>query len=630
MAEPSAERRRLLQQAVHGFAQRHPDYAVAGIERQIADVVGRGVASVQKWRAGHHVPEWHVPALAEWAVYQAGMDRRWLRAFLRQCDYRDLALETRLFGPEAVPSEAAWWTACHAVNTLLWGSERLTTASTLYQPREALLAVIEAFLASDRSGLILVGASGLGKTSLALWLAGWAEAPRAVVVYPAARLDGTPTLADLLRESLASSLPAPESDVAPAPLTWPILAIFDGVNESLEMVHLAWQLDRGLVEARGLKVLLTFRPESFQVARHSITLAGHCYFAEPPPGAPTAGVAFDPPAVHLLPFTPDELPAAYDLYRQAYGLKTPYTELSAALREAMCHPLTLRLLAETWAGGHLPEEVDPDALVQQLLDVLVETGRLQRADVRFVEDDLMALMIAPGQWGNALTSDQMAGARAADGRHLVTPGEPGPLTRLADAGILATTNGRLDEPLRFAHERFYEHFAGRRLRSLRATAPDPRAFYADLVAAPAFLYSPARRLLAEEIARQPLAWLADLCQRAPISRFGILMGALEEWRREHPDQARAGLEYLWGLSRPRLARWLNAAGLPAPTRRRPPGSSSGSRCSRPERWGITTCCCGHCSRGARRCSRWWWMRCSTGRAPTPRLPVTCSSNWGAA
>jgi hypothetical protein len=103
MAPQSRERQRLLQQAVHSFARAHPGYTMARIEREIAQAVGLSQSSVQKWRAGHPIASHHVPALAEWAVRQAGMDPPWLRAFLRQCEYAHAGLEAQLFTAEASP-----------------------------------------------------------------------------------------------------------------------------------------------------------------------------------------------------------------------------------------------------------------------------------------------------------------------------------------------------------------------------------------------------------------------------------------------------------------------------------------------------------------------------------------------
>ncbi|MGC9398311.1 MAG: NB-ARC domain-containing protein [Anaerolineae bacterium] len=97
MSPPSKERQRLLQQAVFGFAQAHPDYTMARIEQEIAETVGLSRSSVQKWRAGHPIAPHHVPTLVEWAVREAGMDPVWLRSFLRQCDYGSIHLETQLF-----------------------------------------------------------------------------------------------------------------------------------------------------------------------------------------------------------------------------------------------------------------------------------------------------------------------------------------------------------------------------------------------------------------------------------------------------------------------------------------------------------------------------------------------------
>jgi len=568
MAESSAERRRLLTQAVRGFAQRHPDSTMASVEIHLAHAVGLSVASVQRWRASYPIAERHIPALAEWAVRQAGMDRCWLHSFLRHCAFTDPGLEERLFGSSIAPSASTLRRTCQAANTRMWGNERLASAAAVHLARAGPLQLIRSFLCSDRPGLILVGASGLGKTSLALWLADErAELDRPVLVYPAALLDGACTLSQMLHDTLQPHLDqSPPSDASP--LAWPILVVFDGVNESPEMRRLAWQIDRGLVEAQGLKVMLTFRPESFQIVRHSLTLSEHCYFdpgagVEPWPGL--SGLVFDPPAVHLLPFTPAESEPAYLLYRQTHALQTPYTDLPAPLRQALRHPLTLRLLAETYSGARLPQQVDTDQLVELLLEALVAHGRLERADLCFLQDELLPMMIAPGRWSNLIPAGQMAAARTPGGRRLIRPGEPGPFTRLADAGILTTTSERLSESLRFAHERFFEHLAYGRLRQLRASATDAQGFYSTLAGAPPFLYGPARRLLAEEIARQPVEWWMGLMRGSSQAlRDFLLIGALEEWGRSHPDQVHARLERLWTSGQPRQACLLNRFGLPAP------------------------------------------------------------------
>lgn len=567
MPASSAERRRLLKQAIAGYAQRHPDCDINGIEFHLADAIGLTIASIKKWRTGYPVSEKHVPALAEWAVRQAGMDRAWLRSFLHHCALVDDELEDRLCGLSGEPTLSALRIVADAANLRLWGRPRLASATSMHYPRPALQDLIQCFLASDRPGLILVGASGLGKTSLALWLTSiQAHLPLPVLVYPAAILDGSQPLADLLRSTLY-----PQSASTGSPLTWPILAIFDGVNESPEMLRLAWQIDRALVDTRGLKVLLTFRPESFQIARQRLALNEHCYFANPveavsaPDKSSPQVLTFNPPAVQLLPFTPDELPAAYDLYQRTHTLQTAYTGMPASLREILRYPLNLRLVAEAYAGASLPDQVDAGELVQRMLEAFVANGRLQQSDIYLLEDNLMPLMISRGYWSNIITAKQIEIARTPDGQRLIARGEPGPLTRLADVGLLASTNGQIDEPIRFAHERFYEHFAGRCLRRLRAEATDVRVFYNELATSPIFVYGPARRLLADEIAQQPISWLVDwLAGGSQFERDRLLIGALEDWGKANPQTAHVELEHLWQTSQSRVSRWIARVGLPVP------------------------------------------------------------------
>lgn len=338
----------------------------------------------------------------------------------------------------------------------------------------------------------------MGKTAFSLWLAtGGANLDRPVLVCPAAVLDGARMLPELLVRILSPHLEQPVP--ADAILTWPLLVVFDGVNESLDMMRLIWQIDRALVDAGRLKVNLTFRPESFQIVRQALLLNRHCYYAEPLPNVLDA-LLCDRPAFRWLLFSWEELPRAYDLYRQAYRLPTSFLAIPAALKESLRHPLMLRLLAETCAGQSLPNAVDTDQLVQNLLDAFCAQGRLRRADILFLEEHLMPLMLTPGRWSNAFAIGDVFGTSS-------TWSDDGPasaqhsLTRLADVGLLAPTSGRLDDPIRFVHECFYEHFARRWLFRLRESGRGPAGLYADLADVPFLARSRlSRRLLTDVFA----------------------------------------------------------------------------------------------------------------------------------
>jgi hypothetical protein len=528
-------RQRLLNQAIHGFRQRHPEVTIAAAELDLAETLHVSPASVQKWRSGYPISPAHIPGLVRWAIVRAGMSPVWAHSFLRACDYGPSDLAAML--PQAAPPPHLPQ-ACRQAHLRLWGRDRLE-AATLHAPRPALLTLLDNFLASDQPGLLLVAPSGMGKTAFALWLARQETVQgRIVLACPAGIVDGERPFPELLA-SLLPDLPLIPGE---AILSWPLLVILDGVNESPDMVRLTWQVDRVLLRTDGLKVLLTFRPESFQILRHGLELSTHHYYNSPllPD---TDGLLHDPPAYRLLPFTPAELPPVYERYREAYHLQPPFPALSLALREHLRHPLTLRLVAEIWAGQSIPETLQEEHLIQHLLEGLYRRGRLGHTDIRFLEEQVVARMVVPGRWRNSIPTAEMV----AEGT--VLPIQH-PFTRLADAGILSSTNGRLDEPIRFAHDRFYEHFAERRLRQMRDAAPEPAAFYARLGNVPWFLHGPLRRLVAEEIARAgPPSGARPLWAALATLPLPVLAGALEDACRAHPEEAVPFLQALWRLTR---------------------------------------------------------------------------------
>jgi len=517
-------RQRLLNQAIHGFRQRHPEATIAAAELDLAETLHVSPASVQKWRSGYPISPGHITGLVRWAVTRAGMSQTWVLPFLQSC------------GSGA--SCPIYPRACRQAHLRLWGHDRLEAAA-LHVPRPALLTLLDDFLASDRPGLLLVAPSGMGKTDFALWLARQETVQgRPVLACPAGILDGECPFPELLASLLPDLSPFPGEAI----LSWPLLVVLDGVNESPDMVRLTWQVDRALLRTDGLKVLLTFRPESFQVLRHGLELSVHRYHNAPLP-PDTGSLLQDPPVYRLLPFTPAELPEVYERYRQAYHLQTPFPTLSPALKEHLRHPLTLRLVAETWARQSIPEALQEDRLIQNLLDSLYRRGRLGHTDIRFLEEGVVSRMVVPGRWRNGIpTAEILAEGTVLPLQH--------PFTRLADAGLLSSTNGRLDEPIRFAHDCFYEHFAERRLREMRDDAPEPAAFYARLGNVPWFLHGPLRRLVAEEITRTgPPSGARPLWAALATLPTPVLAGALEDTCRAHPGESTPLLRALWRLAR---------------------------------------------------------------------------------
>jgi hypothetical protein len=549
MARSLDRQQRYLDEALEGFVRCNPTLNKTDAMLDLAETLGlSSTASVQKWCYGKEkrprsVPDAHIPALAEWAKHEAGMPRQWLRGFLHALGYPVRSLEVRLFGPPDRSGPPDLFTLCREANQRLWGGHKQLTLPDYYFPRPSLGALIESFVSSERPGLILVGPSGLGKTSLTLWLvSNLSTTDLPVLAYPARRLDGSKSLPDQIAHDLAlhSDHPLPLG----SPLTWPLLVVFDGVNESQEMHRLTWTVDKELVDCQGLKVILTFRPESFQIMRHSVMLSTHCYFTDLT-FHPSDGLECDQLAIHLLPFLDQEIPDAYEQYRQVYKLQTPFISLPVSLRENLRHPLTLQWVAKTHAGKTVPDNA-ADEVIPRLLDAIIAQGQLHHADVHLLEERLVPLMLVAGHWANAVPIEKVREAFAEKGKRV--PDELSPLTRLADAGILASTNSRLDEPVRFAHESLYEYFIYRGLCRARSKRPDAQTFYVSLASVPPFMYGPVRCLLAEEIVSQSVRWTLNVL--SSLSQ-PMATGVLETWCRTHPSQAHECLTRLWLSSQPR-------------------------------------------------------------------------------
>jgi hypothetical protein len=248
------------------------------------------------------------------------------------------------------------------------------------------------------------------------------------------------------------------------------------------MARLTWQIDRALPQAQGVKVLLTFRPESFNVVKHQLN--HHSYFHKPDL-IPFEGLHREVPAVRLSPFQPEELSVAFELYRKAYDLRTSFPSLPDQLRDSLSHPLTLQVLATIYAGKHIPQEpITEDILIPRLLDRYIEQGRLKNIDIYFIEDNFIPLMFTGDRWRNAVEMIEL--------RRLITEGRTSldlsalldALTRLVDAGLLASPNGGSQQPIRFHHESFFEYFAYRFIQRQYALASDAYEYLARIATAP--------------------------------------------------------------------------------------------------------------------------------------------------
>ncbi len=216
------------------------------------------------------------------------------------------------------------------------------------------------------------------------------------------------------------------------------------------------------------------------------------------------------------PFSRQELPEVYSKYQRKFDLKTAYEALPHEVRETLCDPFNLLLLASTYNGQAIPVHVKTSALIEQYVNTL-----LQREDRRFLEQQLVPLMVREGHYSNVITEADLdiAGGALYElvySNQLLSDGQRmnQAFLHLADASILVQQKKGFEQQIAFKYERFYEYFAGKRIVSLSETQADRYAFFfglIEVITGSPFLWGAVRNALIEETKKQGPKIVQRLC-----------------------------------------------------------------------------------------------------------------------
>jgi hypothetical protein len=382
--------------------------------------------------------------------------------------------------------------------------------SDLYLQRDKTKAALEDFLASDEVCFILTGKSGVGKSNLLLALAeeyGQKRPDVCLLMYNGAKLDPKESLTATIGRDFENYLQLTgHSDERGILNIWREIARIDGIgsrkvilcidaiNENTEAKALLRQIDE-LVESLPwpwLKVVITSRPEAWRVIKRGVRLAEARYYREA--GKEKLGVEMEPFSYsqELEPFTRHELPRAYEKYRRVYNLQTGYEDLSAEVRPVLQDPLVLRLVADMYQGQEIPLAIKAGEVYQKYIDHLIRTERLAFEDVRFLEWELMPLMIREGHYANTITAKEINQATMTDGQSLfeliyseakLSDGRRinQSYVNLVDAEVLERRGEPQDYEIGFKYERFYDAYAGRLLFERCNSSPRPHEDYRELI-----------------------------------------------------------------------------------------------------------------------------------------------------
>jgi hypothetical protein len=402
----------------------------------------------------------------------------------------------------------------------------------LYLQRETARQHVEAFLTDPKKrGFVLVGKSGVGKSNFLLALTEELHQSRddvCVLMYDGANLPiASTTLTQIISQDFSN-----RGFLSRQPLQqvwWEISQIggiderlvvvcVDAVNENAQATELLRQLD-ALVQSPWpwLKVVLSSRPETWKEIKRGVKLAEVHYYQKP--GTETLDVELEPftYSEQMDPFTPQELPTVYSKYQQEFYLKTPYENLSHELREILRDPLQLRLLAKTYQRQAIPEHVKVSTLIEQYVNAV-----LPREERRFVENQLVTIMVREGHYNNVITEAELDAAGGAlydliysnqqlsNGQRMNQA-----FLNVCDADILVLQEQGTEHRIGFKYERFYEYFTGKRILSLSKTQADRYALFRALIeetAGKPFLWGAVRNALVEEAKKPNSETILQLCR----------------------------------------------------------------------------------------------------------------------
>ncbi|GAB4434438.1 MAG: hypothetical protein OHK0015_24190 [Chloroflexi bacterium OHK40] len=407
-----------------------------------------------------------------------------------------------------------------------------------YVHRAATEAELQSFLRGPSGALLLVGESGVGKTSL---LAHWAQRVResgdAVLFY---RCGGS--LGAELDREIARDLgrEAPElltHDLAQiarlaAGAGRRLLLIFDALNEyrsgaSAGPEALLKQIDAlvGRVAGPHLRVVISCNSATWgQLERAGATRLYWAAYHHGPDGEPLLGLG---------PFTDGELAEAYARYQRFFQLQTPLENLPLSLRERLHRPLMLRMIAESYRDG--PIVLAARGLSLGLFRRLVEERVRQRREQLFL-DELAAEMLHRGQPAVPV-ADLARNERLRD--EVLSDDPDSSYCRLLDGGILAEQGGDIftGEVVSFAYAELGAFVLARHLlRDGAARDGVPAAVAALVERARSFPLAAdvARYVLL--IARQPEA-IAALAQSPDIELRELVTRSLVELHADDPGAA---------------------------------------------------------------------------------------------
>ncbi len=452
----------------------------------------------------------------------------------------------------------------HAISERRMASVLGKYRSNLYLQRNKVKDSFEDFLTSDKVCFVLTGKSGVGKSNFLLSLAEEYASKRpktCLLMYNGAKLNPQEPITAIIGRDFSNQLVLTGRDFGPGIADiWQeiariddvnnciVILCIDAINENLEAKAILSRIDE-LVEGSPwpwLKVVLTSRPEAWQSIKRGVRLADSRYYRQQ--GKEDLGVEMESFSYseELKPFSRDELPLVYTKYYEVYRLRTSYLDLPSNAKVALQDPLILRLVADMYQGEEIPNAIRLGEIYQEYINHLLKTERLAETDLRFLEHELMPFMIQWGRYSNKITAREINEAKTIYGRSLFDLiHNDGILSsglrinqsyiNLVDTEILMRHGDAQEYDIGFKFERFYDHYAGKRIQKLIEEVKEVHSVYIQLVReiqGHPYLWGAVKAALLAELKRENEELVIALCQSDDQSVKEMMVATLTDYGNE--------------------------------------------------------------------------------------------------
>ena len=425
-----------------------------------------------------------------------------------------------------------------------------------YLTRKRMEAEIESYLAGDCSTLVIVGNSGIGKSSL---LCHTLEEFSLYENYCVLLLNGhgvnIGSASDFLE--IVARIVSKEMELSEF---WPktllrilresegrLVVLLDAINEHSDPKRLFQLFNEMLLvhsaeDLAPVKFILTSRPGVWSELKGMIRLPEVYYASDG-----------DENHISLTDFnSADELPEVYELYRARFRFQTPFGEVTPEVKATLRDPLMLRLVAETCENEPVPQSLDPNRIYSHYF----RKKGLREAE-SFLQDYILPVM--DSSRSNSITEEEIRQLRIREGSdtgaklearaemifdHLsrlanqIEEGdESSPYMQLTRSGII-TEEEDLETGtyhIRFRYERFYDYFMGEYcLARLKGRPRGERArgiieLCASFEEGRNFLWGVIVHVLSSELSAgdHPSLTVMDLLENAGLARKRLVLEALK-------------------------------------------------------------------------------------------------------